>query len=175
MQSAGFAEQMMMRIMMNRICTLVLGAALLAVTPGIAYSAGSGGDDSSSSEPSVRDNYRSAVDAVESKNYRKAISFLNKVIDEKPRHPDALNYLGYSHRKLGDYARGVTYYKKALSLEADHKGANEYLGEAYLELKQPDKAKKHLDRLAKICGPSCEEYRDLKAAYDSYQAAGKQS
>jgi len=170
MQSAGFAEQMMMRIMMNRFCTLFLGAALLAVTPGIAYAAGSGGDDSSSSEPSIRENYRSAVDAVESKDYRKAISLLNKVISEKPRHADALNYLGYSHRKLGDYARGVTYYKKALSLEADHKGANEYLGQAYVELGNMVGAEKQLLALESICGMSCDEYQSLKEAIDAAKA-----
>ena len=156
--------------MMNRICTLVLGAALFAVTPGIAYAAGSGDDDSSSSEPSVRDNYRSAVNAVESKDFRKAISLLNKVIDEKPRHPDALNYLGYSHRKLGDYARGVTYYKKALSLEADHKGANEYLGQAYVELGNMVGAEKQLSALENICGTSCDEYKSLKEAIDAAKA-----
>ena len=63
----------------------------------------------------------------------------------------------------------------SLQINPDHKGANEYIGEAYLELKQPAKAKIHLDRLAKLCGPSCEEYRDLKQAFEAYRAAGKQS
>lgn len=156
---------------MNRICTLFLGAALLAVTPSVTYAAGSG-DDSEASEPSVRDNYRSAVRAVEGKDFRKAISLLNKVIDEKPRHPDALNYLGYSHRKLGDYARGVSYYKKALSLEADHKGANEYLGQAYVELGNMVGAEKQLIALEGICGTRCDEYKSLKEAIDAAKARG---
>jgi outer membrane protein assembly factor BamD (BamD/ComL family) len=80
----------MMRITMKRVCTLILGAALLAISPSVSYAAGSS-DDTQSPEPSVRDNYRSAVRAVENKDYRKAISLLNKVIDEKPRHADALN------------------------------------------------------------------------------------
>lgn len=154
---------------MNRICTLFFGAALLAVSPTVSYAAGSS-DEPQVSEPSVRDNYRSAVNAVEAKNFRKAIGLLNKVIDEKPRHADALNYLGYSHRKLGDYARGVSYYQKALSLEADHKGANEYLGQAYVELGNLVGAEKQLATLEGICGTRCDEYKSLKSAIDAAKA-----
>ena len=159
----------MMRIAMNRIYALFFGAAILAVTPNLTYAAGTG-DDSKANEPSMRENYQDAVRAVESKDYRKAITLLNKVIDEKPRHPDALNYLGYSHRELGDYARGVTYYKKALSLEADHLGANEYLGQAYVELGNLAGAESQLASLAKICGMDCDEYKSLKQTLDAAKA-----
>ena len=154
---------------MNRIYAIFLGAAILAVTPNLTYAAGTG-DDSEANEPSMRENYQDAVRAVESKDYRKAIALLNKVIDEKPRHPDALNYLGYSHRKLGDYALGVTYYKKALSLEADHLGANEYLGQAYVELGNLAGAESQLASLAKVCGLDCDEYKSLKQALDAAKA-----
>jgi predicted Zn-dependent protease len=154
---------------MNRIYAIFLGAALFAIAPNYAYAAGSGGN-SSSNEPSMQENYKDAVRAVEAQEYRKAIALLNKVIDEKPRHPDALNYLGYSHRKLGDYARGVTYYQKALSLEPDHRGANEYLGQAYVELGNLAGAESQLQSLAKICGMDCDEYKSLKQALDAAKA-----
>lgn len=151
---------------MNRIYAMFLGAAILTVSPTIAYSAGGGGDnnDTSSSDPSVRKNYQAAVQAVDAKDYRKAIALLNMVIEEKPRHPNALNYLGFSHRKLGDYARGVTYYKKALSLDAEHKGANEYLGQAYVELGNIAGAEAQLEALEGICGVECDEYWSLRKA-----------
>ena len=154
---------------MNRIYAIFLGAAILAVTPNLTYAAGTD-NDNQANEPSMQENYQDAVRAVESKDYRKAIALLNKVIDEKPRHPDALNYLGYSHRKLGDYARGVTYYKKALSLEADHLGANEYLGQAYVELGNLAGAESQLASLAKVCGLDCDEYKSLKQALDAAKA-----
>ena len=116
-----------------------------------------------------------AVSSIEQKDYTDAIERLKEVLDDSSDNADALNYLGYSYRKLGDYKQALDYYQQALEVDENHKGANEYLGEAYLELKQPGKAKKHLDRLAKICGPSCEEFKDLKAAYDAYMASGKQS
>lgn len=159
---------------MNRICAMFLGAALMAVAPNVAYAAGS--DDSSSettsSKPAKNDDYRNAVRAVEAKDYRGAIALLNKVIEKNPRHPDALNYLGYSHRKLGDYARGVTYYKKALSLDANHKGANEYLGQAYVELGNIAGAEAQLASLERICGVDCEEYWSLRKAIKEAKARG---
>lgn len=154
---------------MKRIYAAFLGAAILAVSPNLAYAAGSG-DESSVSAPAKSDDYRDAVRAVEAKDYRKAIALLNKVIEEKPRNPDALNYLGFSHRKLGDYARGVSYYKKALSLKADHKGANEYLGQAYVELGNMAGAEAQLATLEKICGVDCEEYWSLRKAIKAAKA-----
>ena len=123
----------------------------------------------------VDENLTSAVTAIEKKDYAGAIEYLKEVLDEEGRNADALNYMGYSYRKLGNYERAIKFYLAALDVNPRHKGANEYIGEAYLELKQPAKAKTYLDRLAKICGPSCEEYRDLKAAFDAYRVAGKQS
>jgi len=123
----------------------------------------------------VEENLTSAVTAIEKKDYTGAIEYLKKALDEEDKNADALNYMGYSYRKLGNYDRAIKFYLAALDVNPRHKGANEYIGEAYLELKQPAKAKTYLDQLAKICGPNCEEYRDLKAAFDAYRVAQKQS
>ena len=154
---------------MNRILVSIGAAIAICAVATTAQSAGSS-DDNTSSAPSVKDTYKMAVKAVDAKNYRKAISLLNDVIERKPRHPDALNYLGYSHRKSGDFARAVTYYKKALSLDPKHKGANEYIGQAYVELGNLNAAVEHLNSLAKICGIDCKEYKSLKNSIDAATA-----
>jgi len=41
--------------------------------------------------------------------------------------------MGFSLRQTGDYPTALTFYKKALDFDADHKGAHEYLGELYVE------------------------------------------
>ena len=123
----------------------------------------------------VEGKLKDAVAAIEKKDYRGAIKHLEEALEVEDKNADALNYMGYSYRKLDNYDRALKFYKAALQIDPDHKGANEYIGEAYLELKQPAKAKIHLERLAKLCGPSCEEYRDLKQAFEAYRAAGKQS
>ena len=152
--------------LMKRYLTLAAALFLVAAPLGNVQAAGSG-NDSSTSKPSVDDTYRKAVRAVDAKKYRKAINLLNDVIDQQPRHPDALNYLGYSHRKSGDYARAVTYYQKAISLDADHRGANEYLGQAYVELGNIPAAEKQLAALKRICGTDCNEYLSLKKSLDA--------
>ena len=170
MQGTGSAERVRTRInLMNRYLILAAAVLLVATPLGTVQAAGSG-DGGSDSLPSVDDTYRQAVQAVDAKKYRKAISLLNDVIDQQPRHPDALNYLGYSHRKSGDYARAVTYYQKAISLDADHRGANEYLGQAYVELGNIPAAEKQLAALKRICGADCDEYLSLKQSLDAVVA-----
>jgi len=83
---------------------------------------------------------------------------------------DAYNLLGFSHRKLGDVEAALAHYGKALALEPKHRGANEYLGELYLELGQLDKARERLKVLDGACFFGCEEYSELKAKIAAYQA-----
>ncbi|HEV2038937.1 MAG TPA: hypothetical protein VGT81_02645, partial [Casimicrobiaceae bacterium] len=55
-------------------------------------------------------------------------------------------------------------YEEALRLDPQHKGAHEYLGEAYVIAKNIPKAQEHLAALEKLCGRSCPEYKDLDEA-----------
>lgn len=126
--------------------------------------------------PEPGDILADAVKAIKAKNYQGAIRLLGTVIEKDSQNADALNWLGYSYRKLGRYDEALANYGKALAVDPDHRGANEYLGEAYLELGKPAKAEIHLARLRKVCGPGCEEYRELKKAFDAYKAGrGRQS
>jgi len=156
-----------MRKIVKRIAPALAVLWLAAALP-----AGAMGPDP---DQSAEQKYKDAVAAVKGWKYREAIALLETVLKEDPRNADALNYMGYSHRKLGDYVQALAYYRRALDVAPDHRGANEYIGEAYLELKQPEKARIHLERLARICGPGCEEYRDLKKAFDAFPGSGKQS
>jgi len=160
--------QTMIRLTAPRLMAAMLAVLFLA-SPVPAGAFGSDPADSASSR------YKDAVAAVKSADYRRAIRLLGEVLDGDARNADALNYMGYSLRKLGDFDRALAYYQRALGVNPDHKGANEYIGETYLALKQPARAKVHLDRLARICGPGCEEYQDLKKAFDAFVSEGKHS
>jgi Flp pilus assembly protein TadD len=105
--------------------------------------------------------YVAAVRLINEARYEDAIDDLMKAQAIVGPHPDILNYLGYSHRKLGIMDRAEDYYAQALSVDPDHKGANEYLGELYLEIGAIDKAKKQLARLDAICAFGCVEREDL--------------
>src|SRR5262245_61372261 len=71
--------------------------------------------------------------SIKAKDFKTALAELNGMVDKGVQHADVYNLLGFSLRKTGDYANALSYYKKALDFDADHKGAHEYLGELYVE------------------------------------------
>ncbi len=76
---------------------------------------------------------------------------------------DLPNWLGFCHRKLKDYPRAKAFYDEALTYNPTHLGANEYLGEWYVETGDLAKAREQLAYLTGLCG-NCEEARDLAEA-----------
>ena len=77
-------------------------------------------------------------------------------------HPDVLTYQGFANRKLGRFDAAISYYSAALKLQPDHRGANEYLGEYYVEIGDLSKAKMQLKTLDRICKFGCEEAEELR-------------
>jgi tetratricopeptide (TPR) repeat protein len=152
---------------------LILGLGL--ALPGTsAWSFSSGGSSSSSSSASSgssspADDFAKAKKLVDSDRYEDAIPILEKLVAENPTDADALNELGYSHRELGHTQKALTYYLKALSTKPEHLGANEYLGELYLEMKDLPKAEERLAVLQKAC-TGCVEYQTLKKKVDAFKA-----
>lgn len=104
---------------------------------------------------------------VSKKDWSGAIKVLDDFTRANPGSADGFNLLGYSLRHLKRYDESLAAYKKALTIDPKHRGAHEYIGEAYIQLGQLDNAKKHLDALDKICFFPCEEYTDLKKAYEA--------
>jgi tetratricopeptide (TPR) repeat protein len=96
--------------------------------------------------------------------YDWAIEVLSSVKNQN--NPDVLNMLGYSNRKAGRTDLGISFYAKALELRPDFTLAREYLGEGYVAAGKIDLAKAQLEEIKKICGTTCEEYKDLSEAID---------
>ena len=61
-----------------------------------------GGGSSSSNAPPADPNYTKARALIEETEYTEAIPLLRKVVAARPDSADAYNYLGYSHRKIGE-------------------------------------------------------------------------
>ena len=149
----------MKKIILTLFVTLMLASN--------SYAAGSSSSSSSSS------NYDKAVKLIKSakkyeqkkkvdkakKNYEKAQKLLIKSNDKKPNNADTLNYLGFTTRKLGDFSNGEKYYLQGLSIEPNHIGINEYLGELYVATNRIDLAK---ERLKVLENCNCNEYNELK-------------
>ena len=129
-----------------------------------------GGDDTSGSDE-TRSAYEQAVDLVEAADYEDALEVLEKLNRKESGNADVLNMLGYAHRKLGRVEDAFDYYGKALAIEPRHLGANEYLGELYLETGELEKAKERLAELAIACPSGCEERDELSEAVAAYREA----
>ncbi len=128
---------------------------------------------SSSSGSSTKSSYDQAVKLIKAaknyekkgkidkanKRYEKALKLLIKSNKNKPNKADTLNYLGFTTRKLGDYENGEKFYLQGLSIDPNHNGINEYLGELYVTTNRIELAKERLEVL-KSC--NCKEYKELK-------------
>jgi tetratricopeptide (TPR) repeat protein len=113
------------------------------------------------------DDYADGVKAVNAGNFSDAAALFAKVVDHDPKNADAWNYLGFSDRKLGKFPDSLDAYEKALAINPDHLGANEYLGELYLQMGDMPKAEERLAKLDTLCSGSCVEYRTLKDMIDA--------
>lgn len=127
--------------------------------------------DSTPGAPPPPDELKQARALIEKKDWSGAASLLADFTRANAGNADGFNLLGYSYRHLKRYDESLAAYNKALAIDPRHRGAHEYIGEAYIQLGQLDKAKEHLDALDKLCVFSCEEYRDLKKSYEAARQA----
>lgn len=148
---------------MGRFTSMGLGALLL-LSPITASAMGS-----SEPEPEQPAALTRAIEEVKAGRYQDAIRSLTSVVRNYPRNADAYNYLGYAHRKLGQFDPSLTNYLKALELDPDHRAAHEYLGELYLQMGDLQKAEAQADRLSRLCFFGCDELRELRAAIEAYR------
>jgi tetratricopeptide (TPR) repeat protein len=151
---------------MRSIVACLALAAALGLGPGPA---GADGDRTPSPRPGEDPSYTQAVRAIEAGQYKAAIPLLEGVVTRDQRNADAYNWLAYAVRKDGDPARAIPIYQKALALDPKHRGAHEYIGEAYLMLGDVGSARQHLARLDSLCFFGCSEYRDLKQAIEAFE------
>jgi len=151
------------------IILLVLFSPLV-MADDIGDSGGSAGGASSSNRSASGSYHNSGSElaharkSIERKRYKAAIQSLNLVVQRDHRNADALNLLGYSHRKLGNLKRSGKYYKRALKINPEHKGALEYQGELFVMLNELDLAKENQRKLKELCPNGCEQLDDLSEA-----------
>ena len=132
-----------------------------------------GTSSTSSRRPSVSPEFKARKKAAKKRVFQSALGHLNKANEKNPRNADIHNLIGYSYRKLGDTDRAFEHYHIALQIDPKHRGANEYLGELYLETAQLAKAEERLEVLDEACFWGCEEYDDLKEAMEKYKQKKK--
>jgi cytochrome c-type biogenesis protein CcmH/NrfG len=148
-----------------KIRPIVLAALLL---PGAAFAAA----DTNSSGAPVDPVLERAAQASERNDWTGAQAILRDAVAKSPNNAEYHNMYAYNLRKgpNPDMSLVFKHYNEALRIEPKHKGANEYLGEAYLMVNNLPKAKEQLSALDKICFLPCKEYNDLKKSIADFEA-----
>lgn len=144
--------------------TFVFAALLLAPAAALA----------ADSQPAVRTDpvLEQASKTIAANDWPQAQALLKDAIARNPGNPDYHNLYAYSVRKGAnpDMSLVFKHYNEALRLDPRHRGAHEYIGEAYLMVGNLPKAKEHLSALDKLCFFPCQEFSDLKRAVSDYEA-----
>ena len=159
--------------MKKQILPLLL--AVCVALPGAVLAAG--GDTGGSSMPSKPKDpvLERVTGATEKKDWVGAQGILKEALEKNPGNADYHNMYAYTLRKgpNPDMSLVFKHYNQALSIDPKHKGAHEYLGEAYLMVGNVAKAKEHLGALDKLCFFGCSEYSDLKRAISEHESKAK--
>jgi len=149
---------------MRKITILLLALAINGAAMAPLYADGGGGKSNRGSRLAP---FQQLID---DENYQGAIEALEKALAESSDDADLLNLLAYSHRKSMRFVIALDYYQKALKIDPEHRGANEYLGELYLQMDRLDLSLERLKVLDDDCFFGCKEFDELEEAIDDYRA-----
>jgi Flp pilus assembly protein TadD len=106
--------------------------------------------------------YLAAVSLINEGRYGDALASLDQASLVLGPHPDILTYQGYSWRRLGRLDKAEAYYRQALAIAPDHRGASEYYGELKVVRGDLPGARAMLAKLEKQCVYGCAEVDTLR-------------
>jgi tetratricopeptide (TPR) repeat protein len=142
--------------------------AVLAAAPAWGMSGDSDGSASGAPADPVLEKAGAAIAA---KNWPQAQAVLREAVARDAQKAEYHNLYAYSIRMGANPEMNLVFrhYNEALRLAPKHRGAHEYIGEAYLMAGNLAKAKEHLAELNKLCFFGCEEYAKLKKSVADYE------
>ncbi len=146
---------------------LLAGGALGLCTSALRAAPSDDGDDQALLADA---DYAAGVAALKADSAAAALPRFQQALKRFPQAANLHNELGFTHRKLRQMDKAFEHYKRALEIDPRHRGAHEYIGEAYLMVDDVGNAEKHLAALRSICTLPCEEMRELQAAIDAHRA-----
>ena len=158
---------------MTRLAQRILMAFVFAL-PFAAQAAG--GDEPKTAREWPADPVISKMQSLGKGNdWPAAVSLMKDAVAKNPQNADYHNLYAYSMRKGAGADMNLVFkhYGEALRIDPRHRGAHEYIGEAYLIVGDLAKAREHLSVLDRLCTFGCEEYADLKKAVAEYEAKKK--
>ena len=156
---------------MSALAARVRAALLLAVLAAFASVAVADPEETDPDLAKRDQDYAAGKRAADSKDWAEAVKLYQRAEKRHPDQADLQNSLGYAYRNLQQYELAFKHYRRALELDPRHRGAHEYIGEAYLITGDMAGAQRHLAALKNICMLPCEELKDLERAIAQYRPA----
>ena len=150
-----------------------LRAGLLAALAALAPIAAADPEDSDPDLAKRDQDYAAGKAAAERKDWAAAVQLYQRAEKRNPEQADLQNSLGYAYRNLKQFDLAFKHYKRAIQIDPRHRGAHEYIGEAYLMTGDLKSAEQHLVALRNICLLPCEELKDLEREIAKYKGAKK--
>ncbi len=129
-------------------------------------------DSGPAAAPAPKDPVLEKVSAATARqDWAAAAGVLKEAVSANPGNAQYHNLYAYSLRKGAgaDMSLVFKHYNEALRIDPKHRGAHEYIGEAYLMVGNVAKAKEHLGQLDRLCFFGCTEYTDLKKAIAEHE------
>lgn len=117
--------------------------------------------------------YLGAVGLINERRYDDALASLAAAGRALGPHPDILTYQGFAWRKKGEFGRAEDYYRQALAIAPEHRGATEYYGELKVERGDLAGARMMLAKLERQCAFGCAEAEELRRWIDAGGAPGR--
>ena len=127
--------------------------------------------DEDANDSRLDPDYAAGRRAIEAKDWQNAIRLLSSAALRDTRNAEIQNYLGYAYRNTGELSAAFKHYARALQINPRHRGAHEYLGEAYLMVNNVAKAEEHLAALKSICLLPCDEVGILQKKISDYRTS----
>jgi Flp pilus assembly protein TadD len=159
--------------MKHRLPVALLAGALLAGVLCLVAPRAPGAPSDEESAGATDPDFAAGKQAIAARDWRRAIAALSSAALRDTRNADIQSYLGYAYRNDGQLDAAFRHYERALALNPRHRGAHEYVGEAYLITGNLAKAEAHLAALEAICLIPCEERDDLKEKIVEYKRSAK--
>lgn len=130
------------------------------------------GVESSDMEDALRkdDDFVAGMKSLRGGEFAPALVSFQRALRRHPDSADLHTELGFAHRRLRQFDKAFEHYRRALTIDPRHRGAHEYIGEAYLDVGDLAGAQRHLAALREICLLPCEEVNELLAAIAAYRA-----
>jgi tetratricopeptide (TPR) repeat protein len=110
------------------------------------------------------------VSAMEKNQLDEARQLWEEAVIANPRNATAFSYLGLVAQRAADTGLAKKYFGLALDIDPNELHALSWGGQADLSSADLEGAQAKLQRLSRLCGPGCAEYKLLSDSVGSYKS-----